>query len=799
MTSTRQKIERRGLRGTGRGQITYHAVDRVSPIDVLSTQEVLALLPQQPIWLKAGNGDRQACLRGATRIMEWLQAFPGAGWQQRWENSGADQGVQWITALTANDPRSADLSRQEIRFALPRLFAARLVLPSFDFLTDYGALNLYVNVRKVLSPDLFEQAEKAGTALGMRRKHVMSGLNVLTKVVLNSGKNLEELTEQDLLRLRAWHLQENPSRGTPSVNGAWDMLAATGVLPENSSMRETVRAGQKSTAQLIDRYDIKSQTVRNLLIRYFDERRPGIDFATLRGLISYLAGTFWCDIEEHHPGIDSINLPTDVARKWKERVRSVTMPDGSQRPRIAYLDLMVTIRSFYEDLVRWSMEDPSWAAFAVPNPIKAGDTVGLAKARRAATSRMHQRTRERLPHLLMLVETTTSHLKGARDLLRAAGTVEVGQRFDVAGRTYLRTTRKSYLTHPGLAVDVVLVQDVATGEVLDLTRVEDDAFWAWAAIETLRYTGLRIEELLELTHLAVVSYRLPDTGEVVPLLQVVPSKANQERLLLVVPELASVLASIISRISDDDGCVPLVARYDPHERLTGPRLPHLFQRKYSWQPVVIGNSAIVDLIDATLARTGLTDPTGALLSYRPHDFRRMFTTEVVSGGLPIHIAARILGHDNINTTQAYHAVFPKELIRAYRAFTDRRRALRPAAEYREPTAVEWTEFQHHFALRKVELGECGRPYGSPCNHEHACIRCPMLRPDPTQRARLVEIIDNLAERKAEAVARGWLGEIDGLDSSLTSAREKLTALDKRAEMTDSRAVLLGIPVIREDA
>ena len=103
---------------------------------------------------------------------------------------------------------------------------------------------------------------------------------------------------------------------------------------------------------------------------------------------------------------------------------------------------------------------------------------------------------------------------------------------------------------------------------------------------------------------------------------------------------------------------------------------------------------------------------------RPHDFRRIFATEAVSGGLPVHIVARLLGHTNINTTQAYIAVFDEELVRSYRAFLDKRRSLRPEAEYRQPTDQEWGDFQQHFQVRKLELGECGRPYGSPCKHEH---------------------------------------------------------------------------------
>jgi integrase len=38
----------------------------------------------------------------------------------------------------------------------------------------------------------------------------------------------------------------------------------------------------------------------------------------------------------------------------------------------------------------------------------------------------------------------------------------------------------------------------------------------------------------------------------------------------------------------------------------------------------------------------------------PHDFRRMFATEAGTGGLPVHIAARLLGHHNRAATQALY-------------------------------------------------------------------------------------------------------------------------------------------------
>lgn len=96
--------------------------------------------------------------------------------------------------------------------------------------------------------------------------------------------------------------------------------------------------------------------------------------------------------------------------------------------------------------------------------------------------------------------------------------------------------------------------------------------------------------------------------------------------------------------------------------------------------------------------------------------RHIFATETVNGGLPIHIAAKLLGHLDLNTTQGYVAVYPQEVIHQYRRYIDQRRSGRPSLEYREPTDAEWQEFRDHFSLRKVALGTCERPYGTPCEH-----------------------------------------------------------------------------------
>ena len=142
----------------------------------------------------------------------------------------------------------------------------------------------------------------------------------------------------------------------------------------------------------------------------------------------------------------------------------------------------------------------------------------------------------------------------------------------------------------------------------------------------------------------------------------------------------------------------------------------------------------------------------------------------------------------------YKAVYPDEAITAHLAFIARRRTLRPTEEYRQPTDEEWQQFLGHFERRKVSIGACGRAFGTPCTHEHACLRCALLWPDPAQRTRLVEIRDNLKARIAEAQREGWLGEVEGLQVSLAGAEDKLAQIEKRYLPTET-ATNLGIPTI----
>ena len=246
---------------------------------------------------------------------------------------------------------------------------------------------------------------------------------------------------------------------------------------------------------------------------------------------------------------------------------------------------------------------------------------------------------------------------------------------------------------------------------------------------------------------------------------------------MISPELADVLSIVLIRVRDQSGAVPVVAAYDRYERVWLPPMPVIFQRRIGIESRPVGIDGVRRLLNAALASAGLTDAIGRPLTFTPHDFRRIFTTEAVLNGMPPHIAQLILGHKDINTTMGYKAVYPEEAINGHRAFIARRRELRPSEEYRAPTDEEWEEFLGHFERRKLALGDCGRAYGSSCIHEHSCVRCPLLRVGPAQGPRLEEIRDNLTARISEAKREGWTGESEGLQVSLAAANNKLAQVD----------------------
>jgi hypothetical protein len=155
-----------------------------------------------------------------------------------------------------------------------------------------------------------------------------------------------------------------------------------------------------------------------------------------------------------------------------------------------------------------------------------------AQARRRLTERMADRTRLRQPLLPLLVEHVRQRHDHHQGLEAAALAAGDGAIVEFAGRRYRRlpigkdTVRARVLREMPQAQ--VRLRNLDSGDEIIVLHAAKRAFWAWALVEVLRLTGIRSEELLELSQLSIRQYQRPN-GEVVALLVIAPSKTDRER------------------------------------------------------------------------------------------------------------------------------------------------------------------------------------------------------------------------------------------------------------------------------
>ena len=300
------------------------------------------------------------------------------------------------------------------------------------------------------------------------------------------------------------------------------------------------------------------------------------DYVTREGLARAIAGEFWSKIEKIAPDQRTLNIPQEVYDQWREGIR--LRKDG--KPRVdGGTGLPLPVRAFYMDIQNWALEEPErWARWAAPCPIPPADLRGFGARRRRINERTADRVRERQPLLPALVAHVEERYTGLRALLEAARATSLGETFTHDGRTYSRmNARPDQRHHDDPQFPLLRARDQETGQVRALSDEEETAFWEWAYVEVLRHTGVRIEELVELAHTGIRQYQRPH-GEVIALLVIAPSKTNRERVIPMSAELFHVIAMIVLR-QTALGPIPLVPRYDGHERVWTAPMPYLFQRQ----------------------------------------------------------------------------------------------------------------------------------------------------------------------------------------------------------------------------
>ena len=390
-----------------------------------------------------------------------------------------------------------------------------------------------------------------------------------------------------------------------------------------------------------------------------------------------------------------------------------------------------------------------------------------------------------------------------RLLAAAAGDRRRRGRSNTRDSRYRRIGRRQDRTTQRLQYrpEMVLIEDIATASSSTSPATRTRRSGPGPSSRPCGTPASALEELLEITHLALVSYQLPDTGEIVP--------AAADRP---VQEQRGTAAAGQPRTGQRPG-----HRHHPaarRQRRHGPagrplRLPRAGHRAAAAAPLPAPDPletrrhqhqhALPAAQRHHWPGPACTDQPGEPLRFTPHDFRRIFATEAVTGGLPVHIAARLLGH----TSTCHHTVIPRRLPGRPDPHLPRlprpRRADRPAEEYREPTDEEWREFQQHFQPASWNSATAHAPTAPPASTNTPACAAPCSGSRPATPPARSRSSSNLTDRIAEARTNGWLGEVQGLQVSLTKAKEKLVALDRSLERARGNGMSsptdLGMPAI----
>ena len=438
--------------------------------------------------------------RGLVSVVDWLAGQPGHTWQDRWRASGADElgnadwWRPWLDRLQSGSQRygSSVSVTSNLRVSLLLLICADAIRPSLGWLlTPFAPHNLATDLARVRDPDGFAELSSRCRTSGAGSTMTRSALRRAATIVAAKGGLIGDITVGDCLQLEL--LQGGGMRRTNRGGGLYGVLHSMGVFGADAppTLRAFATQGQLAPDQMLDRYGIECADVRQLLHDYLLERAPALDHTTLRGLAFTLGRLFWRDLELHHPGICSLNLAPQVAAAWKQRVlvKSTHTVDADAEEH----------RNASPALRRASPARPGPRLLPGHRPVGDGRTRTLGTLGGAVSDPPrgpgtdegdtpaqvpHRPADPRTPAPPALVARVHTQAQASAERLRAAQGAGPGEQFTYHDQVFHRAPSRSGPTARTWS------EDPATGARRDLTGEEDRAFWTWAAIETLRHTGI---------------------------------------------------------------------------------------------------------------------------------------------------------------------------------------------------------------------------------------------------------------------------------------------------------------------
>jgi integrase len=584
------------------------------------------------------------------------------------------------------------------RYGINVLIVARLILPSWRSVYGFRIQDLLVRLpESELLRQQWEMLRQGVEAVHWAKNPTKKSLAVDrgVKLMLMRGYlRLEEVKEADLFNGKAHDGSGYMGVGADILDGALCTLGVFARTPKRNSSRR-LRQSNPSLPALVAKYELPAP-FRAITLLYLETAaiRFGWTIGHLQHVCQSLA-EFWRYIDKYHAEVKQPNqiLPRHGQAYLKHRIETTRLARADELyeslPLHLYSKLLV-VRVFFSDICLWATEAESDFAVYAPRtpPISRQDLS------RSEFDTARKQTAERL-------KATIFDLERELPKIRAYALKE----WSVAEE-----------------------QLKAQPERNEWVKAEATAFWNWALLELLVQSGLRVEEVTELTALDILKRHLPD-GRVYYMLHVKPSKFDRARLIPIGDGLGHVLAEIMRHVKRFYGTddVPFCDRWDFTSKDKSVRAPYLLQGV--GHPSVISDEVIRRRLRVLSEGAGARAADGAPLILRPHDCRRMFATEHLNNNVPVHVIQALLGHATLDTVLVYAKLYPTSLVEAHRqTVRGVYNTFHGKDSLLNPTKAEWEAFEASCGLRDMGTHLCTLPTGEHCPRGLVCLGCLHAQP-----------------------------------------------------------------------
>ncbi|SFO73794.1 hypothetical protein SAMN04489713_10958 [Actinomadura madurae] len=391
------------------------------------------------VWPGGRDSERRRA-RGARLLLEHLSGVPGETWQHRWEASGLNEADQPVNVMIPGGQ-----ARKEICTGTACLFALRVIRPSLLALRSTRFAGFGGRFLEAQSDSLLEEFWKRVQDQPVHPMHHTAALFDVAVALTTQGIALTDLTPEAFLHY-IWQSRDQgltmkargkQNRGQFPGQLAWPILHEMGLFPSTApaTVRAAVLPRRRTLEELVDRYAIQHQGVRQLILDYLARRRSELDYSSLDQHARSLAGAFWAKIEALSPGQPDLRIDADLYERWRE---ALNIREDGQGKRHEVERILRTVRSFYLDLHSWAVAEPeTWAPWVAPCPIPDNALRGLTVRKRRTKERIDDRIRRQplLPTLVAHLEDRYHHLRG---LLQHASPLPPGVTFTLDGGVYQR-------------------------------------------------------------------------------------------------------------------------------------------------------------------------------------------------------------------------------------------------------------------------------------------------------------------------------------------------------------------------